>query len=161
MGVTAWNFLTNEKKIDSEDIIIWGRSLGGGVAAEIAQSKGIAALILESTFFSLSEVIRWKYWYLPTAWMLKFHFNNGRKLHNITAPIIIIHSTEDDYVPFSQAEKLYNAAPDPKFMIKTTGSHLDSFDARATIIGSPLDGDNQGRALSRLMNCLSFLRACQ
>ena len=127
-GLTAWHFLTVEKKIAPEDIIIWGRSLGGGVAAEIAQFKSIAALVLESTFYSLDEIARRQYWFLPTQWLLKFHFANGTKLKNLTAPTVIIHSVDDDYVPFSQATRLFNSAPDPKYLLKTTGSHLDLFD---------------------------------
>ena len=65
-GATAWDFLMAEKKIAPKDIIIWGRSLGGGVAAEVAQSKHIAALVLESTFYSLDEIARTQYWFLPT-----------------------------------------------------------------------------------------------
>jgi pimeloyl-ACP methyl ester carboxylesterase len=66
-GLTAWNYLTVEKGIDPKDIIIWGRSLGGGVAAEIARFKNIAALVLESTFNSLDEIAKRQYWFLPTT----------------------------------------------------------------------------------------------
>ena len=142
-GLTAWNFLTVQKKIAPQDIIIWGRSLGGGVAAEIAQFKNIAALILESTFYSLDEIASRQYWFLPTKWLLKFHFANGDKLKNINAPTVIIHSVEDKYIPFSQATKLFDSAADPKHMLKTGGSHLDLF-------------DNQNAALSRLMGYLSL-----
>jgi len=135
-GLTAWNFLTTDKGIDPEDIIIWGRSLGGGVAAEVAQFKKIAALVLESTFYSLDEVARRQYWFLPTTRLLKFHFDNGRKLKNITAPVVIIHSMEDNYIPFMQASKLFDSASDPKFMLKTTGSHWDTFDDQKTVLST-------------------------
>lgn len=142
-GVTAWNYLTIERKIDPRDIIVWGRSLGGGVATEIAQHRQIAALVLESSFNSLDDIARRKYWYLPTKLLLKFHFDNGGKLKNIVAPVIIIHSVEDDYIPFAQAIKLFDSAPDPKYLIKTMGSHLDLF-------------ESQNEALSRLMGYLSL-----
>ncbi len=127
-GLTAWNYLILEKRIHPEDIIIWGRSLGGAVSAEIAQFKNIAALVLESTFYSLDEIARRQYWFLPTSRLLKFHFQSGRKLKYINAPVIIIHSVEDDYIPFHQAGKLFDSASDPKFLLKTTGSHLETFD---------------------------------
>ncbi|BBO69008.1 hypothetical protein DSCA_29380 [Desulfosarcina alkanivorans] len=65
---------------------------------------------------------------------MKFHFDNGRKLKNITAPVIIIHSMEDDYIPFIHAHKLFDSASDPKFMLKTTGSHLEPFDDQKTVL---------------------------
>jgi fermentation-respiration switch protein FrsA (DUF1100 family) len=80
---------------------------------------------------------------MPTKWLLKFHFSNGDKLKNITAPTVIIHSVEDDYIPFSQATRLFDSAAEPKHMLKTGGSHLDLFDSR-------------NAALSRLMGYLSL-----
>jgi fermentation-respiration switch protein FrsA (DUF1100 family) len=130
-GLTAWHFLTTTQEIPPEQIIIWGRSLGGGVATEIARSRNIAALVLESSFFSLDEVARHQFWFLPTSRLLKFHFDNGRKLKDIIAPVVIIHSAEDDYIPFRHAARLFAAAADPKFMLETTGSHLETFDDRA------------------------------
>ncbi len=129
-GLTAWHFLTTDMGIAPRNIIIWGRSLGGGVAAEIAQSRNIAALVLESTFFSLDEVAGRQFWFLPTSRLLNFHFANGRKLKNVTAPVIVIHSTQDDYIPFRQAVRLFGAAANPKYLLPTTGSHLSPFDRR-------------------------------
>lgn len=82
-GLTAWHFLTTDMGIAPHTIIVWGRSLGGGLAAEIAQSRNIAALVLESTFYSLDEVARRQFWFLPTSRLLKFHFANGRKLESV------------------------------------------------------------------------------
>ena len=135
-GLTAWHYLTAENHIDPQDIIIWGRSLGGGVAAEIAQFKTISALVLESTFHSLDEIARRQYWFLPTGWFLKFHFDNGSKLKNIAAPIVIIHSVEDDYIPFSQASRLLEDANPPKHILKAGGSHLELFDNQATAVST-------------------------
>jgi uncharacterized protein len=135
-GLTAWNFLVVEKRIDPQDIIIWGRSLGGGVAAEIAQHKNIAALVLESTFYSLDEIARRQYWFLPTTRLLKFHFANGQKLRNVHAPVVIIHSVEDDYIPFLQAKKLFDCASDPKYMLKITGSHLETVDGHEAVLNA-------------------------
>lgn len=127
-GLTAWHFLTTTQGIAPRHIIVWGRSLGGGVAAEIARFRNIAALVLESTFYSLDEVARRQFWFLPTSKLLRFHFDNGRKLKNVTAPVVVIHSAEDDYIPFRQAARLFATAAEPKFMLQTTGSHLATFD---------------------------------
>jgi hypothetical protein len=156
-GLTAWNYLTTEKRIDPEDIIVWGRSLGGGVAAEIARCKKTAALVLESTFFSLDEIVRRQYWFLPTTKLLKFHFQTGRKLKQVRAPVVIIHSVDDHFIPFDQADKLFASAGEPKFIIRTTGSHLDSFDNQGVTFGSqPVSTDDPGVTLSALMICLDL-----
>jgi fermentation-respiration switch protein FrsA (DUF1100 family) len=138
-GAAAFEFLVNRKHIRPQDIIVWGRSLGGAVAAEIAQNKPISALVLESTFFSLDHLARQKYWFLPTGLLLKFHFANGDKLKHVEAPVIVIHSVEDGYVPFSQASALFEAANQPKRMIRTTGSHLDLFDLNNDAVASLLE----------------------
>ena len=156
-GLTAWNYLTIEKRIDPEEIIVWGRSLGGGVAAEIARRKKIAALVLESTFVSLDEIVRRQYWFLPTTKLLKFHFQNGRKLKQVRAPVVIIHSVDDHFIPFEQADKLFASAGEPKFIIRTTGSHLDSFDNQGVTFGShPVRTDDPGATLSELMTYLEL-----
>jgi len=159
-GQTAWNYLVDEKRIDQEDIIVWGRSLGGAVATEIARGKKIAALVLESTFFSLDTVARRQYWFLPTTKLLKFHFENGRKLQQIRAPVVIIHSTEDDYVPFSQARELYAAARRPRYLIETTGTHIDSFDHRQAFFGSSANrSGNRRQVLGRVMKAIGLVTA--
>ncbi|BBO74248.1 alpha/beta hydrolase [Desulfosarcina widdelii] len=156
-GQTAWNYLVDEKRIDQEDIIVWGRSLGGAVASEIARGKKIAALVLESTFLSLDTVARRQYWFLPTTRLLKYHFENGRKLKQVRAPVVIIHSMEDDYVPFSQARKLYEAASEPRYLIETTGSHIDSFDRQWAFFGSSANrSGNRQQVLFRVMESIGL-----
>jgi uncharacterized protein len=156
-GQTAWNYLVDEKRIDQEDIIVWGRSLGGAVATEIARGKKIAALILESTFLSLDTVARRQCWFLPTTRLLNFHFENGLKLKQVRAPVVIIHSLEDDYVPFSQARKLYESASEPRYLIETTGSHIDSFDRRWAFFGTSVNcSGNRQQVLSRVMKAIGI-----
>ena len=156
-GWTAWNYLVDEKGIAPETIIIWGRSLGGAVAAEIAQDTNIAALVMESTFYSLDSIASRQYWFLPTSRLLRFRFENGHKLKNIRVPVVIMHSVEDDFVPFRQAQKLYDAAGEPKTIITTTGSHIDSFDSRQDFFGSPVRGfTNRQHVLSALMKTLGL-----
>ena len=59
---------------------------------------------------------------------MKFHFANGEKLTRINIPVIIIHSKDDGYIPFSQATRLYDAANEPKVLIETRGTHFESFE---------------------------------
>ncbi len=151
----AWDFLIRKKGIPPEQIILWGRSLGGGVAVEAGKGKKIHALILESTFYSLDEMASKEFWFFPTKYLLKFHFDNGRKLKNNEAPILILHSPEDRYIPFDHAVRLFHAASGPKkLLLKTSGSHFDQLeDSKDTVskvkqfIQMPVQG-SLGKALS-------------
>jgi fermentation-respiration switch protein FrsA (DUF1100 family) len=156
-GETAWHYITREIGVLPETIIIWGRSLGGGVATEIARDKKFAALVLESTFFSLDELARKEYWFLPTKKLLKFHFENGQKLKTVNGPVVIIHSANDGYIPFEHATRLFEVAPHPKFIIRTTGTHLDSFDQAVVSIASfPVQKNERQITLNRLVEYLEL-----
>jgi len=122
-GMAAWKFLIKNKKIAPENIIIWGRSLGGAVACELAQDKDVAAVILEATFYSLAETVPKAFCFLPVKLILKFKFANGEKIKNIKAPILIVHSQDDEIIPFRQGEKLFQIAPKPKQFLKLIGGH--------------------------------------
>ena len=130
-GQAAWDYLRHERGIPAGDIILWGRSLGGAVAVEVARHQPAGALVLESTFYALDEMARIEYRWLPTRYLLKFHFRNGAKLQDVRAPIIIIHSPVDGYIPFTQGQRLFEAAPEPKVLLTTTGHHLELFDRHA------------------------------
>jgi fermentation-respiration switch protein FrsA (DUF1100 family) len=143
-GEAAWAYLTQSKKVPPGDIIVWGRSLGGAVATHIAQNKAISALVLESTFASMDAMARRRYWIYPTRLLLKYHFPNVEKIKQVRSPVVIIHSAEDRYIPFHQAAALFEAANDPKAMIRVTGSHFDLFEW-------------DEKALSRLTSCLAAI----
>jgi uncharacterized protein len=127
-GQAAWDYLRHERGIPAEDIILWGRSLGGAVAVEVARHQPAGALVLESTFYALDEMARIQYWWLPTGTLLKFHFRNGAKLQDVRTPVIIIHSPVDRYIPFAHAQRLFKAASEPRVLLTTTGHHLELFD---------------------------------
>ncbi|MCF7812073.1 lysophospholipase [Candidatus Gracilibacteria bacterium] len=120
----GWNFLTEEKNIDQKNIIIWGNSLGAAVALEIAQEKNIAGVVLESPFLSLREIAQLQYPFLPVRWLLKYGFENEKKIPHIQAPLILLHSQEDEVIPISHSEVLLDLAPSPKTLIPLTGAHL-------------------------------------
>ena len=122
-GLAAWEFLTVSKKIAPEDIIIWGRSLGSGIAVEIAQNKDVASVVLEASLFSLPELARHYFWFLPTELILKFDFANNKKIKDIQAPILFVHSPADEVIPFQEGKKLFQVAPEPKTFLMLSGSH--------------------------------------
>ncbi|OGF28438.1 hypothetical protein A2331_03255 [Candidatus Falkowbacteria bacterium RIFOXYB2_FULL_34_18] len=114
----GWYFLTKEKNIIPEDIILWGRSIGGAIAVYLAQGKDIHALIIESSFFSLANIGEKHFPFLPIKQLLKFKFESGEKIQNVKRPILFTHSKKDDIIPFSESEMLYKKAQEPKEFLK-------------------------------------------
>jgi len=105
----------NSKGVTENNIIIYGESLGTGVATEIAQNKNFAGIILESPFTSMIDVGKDKYPYLPVRFLLKDKYESNKKIKNIKSPILIIHGKIDNIVPFSMGEKMFQLANEPKY----------------------------------------------
>ena len=101
--------------VSENDIIIYGESLGRGVATEIAQNKNFAGIILESPFTSMIEAGKDKYPYLPVRLLLKDKYESDRKIKNVNIPILIMHGEVDNIVPFHMGEKMYKLANEPKY----------------------------------------------
>ena len=105
----------NAKGIPENNIIIYGESLGTGVAAEIAQNKNFAGIILESPFTSMIDAGKSKYPFLPVKILLKDKYESNKKIMNIKSPILIMHGKIDNVVPFSMGKKMYELANEPKY----------------------------------------------
>ena len=98
-----------------KNIILYGESLGTGVAIEIAQNKKFAGIILESPFTSMIAVGKDKYPFLPVKLLLKDKYENNKKIKNIKIPVLIMHGKIDKIVPFRMGKELYELANAPKY----------------------------------------------
>ncbi|PZO37299.1 MAG: alpha/beta hydrolase [Pseudanabaena frigida] len=147
----AWQYLTQERKISPKKIIIYGESLGGAIASYIAQansqpdSKNSAAgLILASTFTSISDRASELYPFLPIRLLSRFSYNSVERLPNIKIPVLIIHSIDDEIIPFQHGERNFQVANAPKRLIKLRGDHnsgfLDSLETYRTGINKFIQG---------------------
>ena len=101
--------------IKENNIIIYGESLGTGVATEIAQNKNFGGIILESPFTSMIDAGKDKYPYLPVKLLLKDKYESDKKIKNVKSPILIMHGKVDNIVPFHMGEKMYELANEPKY----------------------------------------------
>lgn len=128
-GQTALNYLINEKHLNYSDIIIFGRSLGGGIATELASRFTVRALILESTYTSIPAAAKDVYRWFPIRYLIQTQYNNLVKLPKIKCPILIIHSEQDDYIPYKHGVQLYETETPfcRKTFLKISGSHGDGF----------------------------------
>jgi pimeloyl-ACP methyl ester carboxylesterase len=125
----AWDYVVNHEKIPPEKIIIFGRSLGGAVAAQLAASQGIEAraLILESTFTSIPDIGAEIYPFLPVRTLSRFQYATIDRIKSIHLPVLIIHSPQDQLIPYKHGRRLYSAANKPKHFLKISGSHDEGF----------------------------------
>jgi len=123
----AWDYLVSQRQISPEKIIIYGESLGGAVAAWLAQDHHAKALILESTFTSVKDLGAKLYPYLPVRLLARFDYNALNYIRKVHCPVLIIHSPEDEIVPFSQGHLLFESANSPKELLEIRGSHNDGF----------------------------------
>ena len=101
--------------IRKEDIILYGESLGTGVATYLAQNKNFAGIILETPFTSMVDAAKKFYPYIPVNLILKDKFENSKKIKNIKIPILIMHGEADQIVPFSMGKKIFEMANEPKY----------------------------------------------
>jgi fermentation-respiration switch protein FrsA (DUF1100 family) len=122
----AWYFLINKKGFTPRNIIIYGRSIGSGVAVELASTHRSRLLILESPYASLGLLAREKFPYFFPSFYLKHKFNNLEKIAHVKSPVIFIHGQQDTLIPPSHTERLFLKAQGKKEkIIIPGGSHND------------------------------------
>jgi len=124
---TAWRYLIDEKKIKNNEIIIFGRSLGGAVASWLAEKYPSAALILESNFTSIADIGSHYYPYLPTKMLARIKYPSIDRMSNIKSPLLVIHSADDDIVPYKFGKQLFEKANKPKLFMDIVGGHNEGF----------------------------------
>ena len=121
----------NSKGITEKSIIIYGESLGTGVAIEISQNKNFAGVILEAPFTSMTDVGKDKYPFLPVSLLLKDKYESDKKIKNVKSPILVMHGKVDNIVPLYMGKKIYKLANEPKhFFVQEYGDHMMDYDER-------------------------------
>jgi len=135
-GRAALSFLI-KYQVPLSNTIIYGESLGTGVAVEIARNLRINCLVLEAPFSSMTDVATHHFFYLPTRFLLKDHYNSIGKINEITAPIFFVHGEMDTVVPWKFGKRLYDVAPQPKELLlieNANHNNLYEFGASNAII---------------------------
>jgi fermentation-respiration switch protein FrsA (DUF1100 family) len=121
----AFDWLTQSQGIAAENVILYGKSLGGGVAVELATRRPHRALVLAKTFTSLPDMAQKLYPWLPARWLTRTQFNNLEKITTCTRPVFITHGNRDTLIPFTMGQRLYEAAPGPKHFLPLPGGGHD------------------------------------
>ena len=127
-GKSAINWVL-EKGVKEKDIVIYGESLGTGVATHLSQNKNFGGLILETPFTSMIDAAKTFYPYIPVGLLLKDKFDNKSKIKNISIPVLIMHGEIDQIVPFFMGKKIYEIANEPKYSYFTKhDNHMMEYD---------------------------------
>lgn len=127
-GIAAYDYLTEIEKISPDRIVIFGRSIGGAVAIEVALQRKVRCLIIESTFTSTKDMAKTIFPFFIFSPFLPHHYNNILKIVGVTIPKLIIHGEDDNIVPFSMGNKLFAQATEPKLFLPIhRAGHNDTY----------------------------------
>ena len=135
----AWRYLTEERGVPPEKIVLFGRSLGSAIAANAATRHRAGALILESAFTSVPDVAAEIYWFFPVRWLARIDYDTMGALDSIASPTLFIHSPDDELIPYAHGRALYEAAKEPKQFLEINGGHNRGFLQSGSVYTDGLD----------------------
>jgi fermentation-respiration switch protein FrsA (DUF1100 family) len=126
-ALAAYRYLTEVRGVVPERIVLFGESLGAAVAVELSSRVPAGALVLESPFTSIAAMAKVAYPFLPAVWV-RTKYDNLGKIGRVSIPLLVIHGTRDETVPFAQGQELFFAAGEPKTFLGVEGAgHTDSY----------------------------------
>ncbi len=133
----AWRYLTETRGVRPNNVVIFGRSLGGSVAARLAARQHPLALIVESSFSSVPDIAQELYPWLPVRWLSRLSHATRDYVRDVDCPVLVVHSRDDEIIPFHHGQAIFAAAPEPRTLLTLRGSHNDAYlrDERSYIEG--------------------------
>ncbi len=115
-AMAAYQFAVSKYK--AERIVLWGESLGTGVAVALAASHPVFKIVLEAPFTSAADIAASVYPIVPVRWLMKDQFRSEEKIGNVKAPILVLHGARDGVVPIRFGERLYEKITSPKRFVR-------------------------------------------
>ena len=116
----TWQYLTKEREIERENIFVYGHSLGGAIAIDLAsRHPDMGGVIVEGTFTSMRDMAGFIVWLriFPLDWLVTQHFDSISKINTLQTPLLILHGSADDIIPVAMSKELFAAAPEPKQLV--------------------------------------------
>ena len=123
----AYDYLRNTLHVPPQRIIIFGHSLGSGVAVELATHADAAGLIVEGAYTGVDRVAAERYPMLPVRAMMANHFPSIDRIDRVSMPKLFLHANDDAVIPFAQGRALYEKAREPKQFVETGGGHENAY----------------------------------
>ncbi|MGB5821390.1 MAG: alpha/beta hydrolase [Saonia sp.] len=113
------------KRYNEDSILLYGRSLGTGIATRLASRNKPVQLILETPYYSLMDIAKERFPFLPLKWLLKYKFQSFEYIQSVTCPVVIFHGTQDAIVPYDSGKRLFDTIPgaEKKMYTITDGGH--------------------------------------
>ena len=135
----AYNYLVSRRGVPPGKIVVYGKSLGGVVAIALAEQVEAGVLISESAFISTAEMGKEIYPFLPIRLLVTMKYDALSRIARVKTPTLIIHSRDDEIVPFHHGEKLYAVAGGPKEFYRMAGGHNEAVFLAQEEFGSRID----------------------
>ena len=126
-ALAAYFYLTQKRNVKPERIYLYGEDIGAAVAIDLATRVPAAGLISEGAYASIIEKIRDDWPLIPWQYLLRNQFDSLAKIRDVHMPILLIHSADDELVPFTDSRRLYALAHEPKELVEIHGPHRDAF----------------------------------
>ena len=126
-ALAAWDHLREERRIPAEEIIIFGRSLGGAVGAWLGSQRKAAAVIIESSFTSGVEMARRLYSFLPARLITRLRYPVADYASLIESPVLVVHSRNDEIIPFDMGQAIFSRVKSRKSFLELRGDHNSGF----------------------------------
>ena len=122
----AYAYLREVRKVAPARIVIYGWSLGSAVAVALASDTEQAAVILEGAPASLADIGQQRYPFFPIRLLMRNPFESIRRIAEVRAPLLFLHSPEDAVIPISEGRRLYDAAGGDKTFVEVRGGHVNA-----------------------------------
>ncbi len=129
----AYAWLVKEQGVDPQRIVLYGESLGAAVAVDLAVRETVGGLVLESVFSSGVDVAKELFPFVPARLLLRNRYETSAKIDRVRAPLLILHSREDEFFGWHHPQRLIDAANAPKRLVELRGGHNDAFLRSASI----------------------------
>jgi len=122
----AYDYLVGRRGLDPRQIVLYGESLGAAVAIELAARLPVAGVVIEEAFTSVPDVAQAMFPFLPARWLVRNRYDSLAKIGRIEAPILVLHSRDDEYFPLRHAQRLAKAARHAE-VVELRGGHNEAF----------------------------------
>jgi pimeloyl-ACP methyl ester carboxylesterase len=144
----GWRHLLEDRGFEPQAVVVFGISLGAALATYLAERERPSGLVVHSAFTSVPDLAAHRYPWLPVKPFCRTRMNNLRRMANCPAPLLVVHSEDDEHTPFRQAIRLYERHPGPKKLMAIHGPHFSNPWQRSGAVRSAweqlLDGDIAG-----------------
>jgi uncharacterized protein len=118
------------ERVEARRIVLYGESLGSGVAVRLASERPVGGVVLEAPYTSTADIAKLTYWFVPVDLLMRDQFRSIELIDDIKAPLLVLHGEHDGLIPIRLGQRLFEAAREPKRFVRLPNvSHVDVLEA--------------------------------